>query len=88
MLLERVGKTSEARTQLTGPKEREKTMEVRKIIAMPARWAARLGVLEVEGGKEETRAARMENVHMKVQAPKRRGFFRPMRSMRRVMKLG
>ena len=37
ILLERVGKTSEARTQDTGPNEREKTIEVRKIIAIPAR---------------------------------------------------
>ena len=81
-----MGKTSEARTQLTGPKEREKTMDVRKIMAIPARWAARFGVVE-SAGKEETRAARMENVQMKIEAPKRRGFFRPTRSIRSAMKL-
>lgn len=81
----RVGKTSDARTQVIGPKEREKTIEVRKIIAMPARCAVRLSV--VPGGKEATIAASTENVHTKVAAPKSSGFLRPTRSRKIVMKL-
>lgn len=53
-------------------------------MAMPARCAARF---VVPGGNEATIAASTEKVHTKVAAPKRRGFFRPMRSRKIVMKL-
>lgn len=81
-----MGKTSDASTQLTGPKERAKTMDVRKITAIPARCADRFCVSP--GGKDETMAVRMENVQTNVAEPKRRGRFLPTRSSRRVMKLG
>ena len=60
-------------------------MEVRKIIAIPARCAARLSVCS--GGKEETMAARMENVQTNTADPNTNGFFRPIRSRSKVMKL-
>lgn len=83
-----VGKTSEARTHDTGPYERENTMDVRKIMAIPARSAARLALLpSARGGKEATMAARMENVMMKVPEPNKRGLLRPTRSIKIVMKL-
>ena len=53
-----VGKTSEASTQLTGPKLSEKNMLVRKIIAIPARCAAWL--VDSSGGKDATIAVRTE----------------------------
>lgn len=68
MLRVRVGKTSDARTHETGPKEREKLMEVRKIMAMPARCAARF-IVEEPGGNDATIAARIENVTTKDAAP-------------------
>ena len=81
----RVGKTSEARTHETGPKEREKLMEVKKIMAIPALCADRFVV--AVGGNEATIAARTEKVTTKDAAPYSSGFFLPIRSRRRVMKL-
>ena len=80
-----VGKTSEASTQLTGPKLTEKKILVRKIIAIPALWAERF--VDSSGGKEATMAVRMEYVTTKLPAPNMRGFFRPTVSRIKVMKL-
>lgn len=63
----RVGKTSEASTQDTGPNESEKLMEVRKIIAMPARCAVWFAFSP--GGNDATIAARIEKVTTKEPAP-------------------
>lgn len=81
----RVGNTSEASTQLTGPKLSEKKILVRKIIAMPARCAARF--VDWSGGKDATMAVRIEYVTTKLPAPNMSGFLRPTVSNSRVMKL-
>lgn len=39
-----VGKTSDASTQDTGPKDSENMTEVMKIMAIPARWASLCGL--------------------------------------------
>ena len=54
----RVGNTSEASTQLTGPKLSEKKMLVRNIMAMPARCATKF--VDSSGGNDATMAVRME----------------------------
>ena len=82
----RVGNTSAASTQLTGPNEREKTIDVKKIIAIPARCAAKF-ISPEPGGNDATIAASTENVQTKVAAPKSKGLLRPIRSTRSVMKL-
>jgi hypothetical protein len=82
-----VGKTSEARTHEIGPKLREKIMEVRKMRAIPARWAAALVVVASPAGKEAMIAERAEKLKTKKREPKRSGFLRPTRSRRKRMKL-
>ena len=77
--------TSEARTQLTGPKLRENIILVRNIMAIPTLCAVRFA--DSPGGKHATMALKIENVITKDPAPNARGFFRPTRSMRNVMKL-
>ena len=85
---ERVGKTSDASTHETGPKLTEKMMVVKKMSAIPARWAARLGDMPAaDGGKDAMMAERAEKLKTKKREPKRRGFLRPTRSRRKRMKL-
>lgn len=81
-----VGNTSDANTQLTGPKLREKMMLVKKIMAIPAFCAAALAVSESTGLVAKM-AAKIENVTTKLPAPKIRGFLRPTRSRTKTMKL-
>lgn len=81
-----VGKTSDANTQLTGPKLREKLMLVKKIMAMPAFCAAALAVAESTGFVAKI-ADKMEKVTTKLPAPKMSGFLRPTRSRTKMMKL-
>ena len=50
--------TSDARTQLTGPKLREKKMLVRKIMAIPALCAE--SFVDWSGGNEATIAVKTE----------------------------
>lgn len=87
----RVGNTSAARTQLIGPKENEFKIVMTKNMATPARWAAILVLADAEilvpRGKEASSAARTANAHMSNVDPSRRGFFRPTRSMKQVIKL-
>lgn len=78
--------TSDASTQLTGPKLNEKTILSIKIIAIPALCAAKL-VTPSPGGKEATMADRMEKRATLAAHPKRRGFFLPTVSRMSVMKL-
>jgi len=103
-----VGKTSDANTQLTGPKLKEKNILSMKIIATPAldkdgelmtmnfqckeshRCAATLTVPWTpsgRGGLVATIAARIAYNTTKTVAPNKRGFFRPTRSRKSVMKL-
>lgn len=60
-------------------------MLVMKIIAIPARCAARF--VDWSGGNDATMAVSTEYVTTKLPAPNRRGFFRPTVSRTSVMKL-
>jgi len=79
--------TSDARTQLTGPKLSENTIVMRKIMAIPALCAAVFTPLGESAGKDAVIAARMANNATSDAQPNRRGLRRPTLSMNSVMKL-
>lgn len=79
-------RTSEASTQLTGPKLRENIILVMNIIAMPALCAAWL-TFSASTGFVARIAAKMEKRRTKLPAPNIKGFFLPTRSKTKMMKL-
>lgn len=82
-------RTSDARTQETGPKDREKKILVMNITAIPALCAATcgFGIPSTSGGKQATIAVSIEYVTVMIPAPNIKGFLRPTVSRTNVIKL-
>lgn len=78
--------TSDASTQETGPKLKEKQILSMKIMPIPALWAERLMMPESRG-KEASMAESIEKRTTFAAQPKRRGFLRPTVSSMKMMKL-